>query len=204
MKKAERGLVAVVGIFLISFGVGVMPQAHIGSDPLTLLFEALSINVGLSIGAWNTIIGAIFLVISFVVDKKKIGFSTLLYVICGQYVIDGTIKLFPYAQNLYVAILYVIISSVTICFGAALTNTARLGLSYYDAYLFSVSEKIKMKYHIFRYINEIVFVVICVLFQHYPNLGTLYYFLSLGPIISFFIKLIRKPIRHHLGIPVDE
>lgn len=200
----ERVIVSMVGMTILGFGIGIIVNSKFGSDCLTLAIESFHNTWGLTVGTFNMIVGAIMLVIAFFCDKKKIGFSTVYYVVCCKFIIDTTIKYVPVATNIYMQLLYVLIAIVCCSFATALSVSARLGLAYYDAFIYSVSDKFKFNPVIFRYIVEAILLTISFFLHTYPGFGTLIYFIVLGPSISSLLKLIKKPLRSHWNMPFED
>lgn len=203
MKKVERFLLASLGMTLINVGVAFIALARIGEDSLTLLMQALYNNFGRTLGTWSTILGIIFVAIALFCDRKKIGYSTLFYVITSKYIIDGVMYILPVSTSYIMDAVYCVAGIIVITLGSALGICARLGLSYYDAFCFSVSERFKLKYVYFRYTVEAIFIIISLFLHTYPGIGTIIYFVVLGPCVTFALKLIKAPIRKHLGLEVE-
>lgn len=204
MKKIERFLLASLGMTLINVGVAFVALARIGEDSLTLLMQAFYNNFGRTLGTWSTIFGIVAVAIALFCDRKKIGYSTLFYVITSQYVIDGVMYLLPSSSSYLMDAVYCISGIITITLGSAFGVSARLGLSYYDALCFSVTERFKFKYLYFRYTLEACFIIVSLFLHTYPGIGTIIYFVVLGPCVTFTLKKIKGPIRRHLGLSVEE
>ena len=200
MKKVERVLLASLGMTLINVGVAFVAKARIGSDSLTLAMQACFNNFGRTLGTWSTIFGIIFVSVALFCDRKKIGYSTFFYVITSQYIIDGVMYLLPAPESYLLDALYCVVGIIVISLGSALGVSARLGMSFYDAFLFSVTERFKLNYVYFRYSVEAFFIVFSLFFHTFPGIGTIIYFITLGPCVTFLLKYIKEPIRKHLGL----
>lgn len=203
-KTVERIIISIVGMSVLSVGIGVIVNSNFGSDTLTLLEEALQHNFGLTIGTYNTLLGIVMVIVSFFCDKRKIGFATIYYVIVGKFIIDGTIELFPVAETIPMKLLFIALAIALVSVGSSLAICSRFGLSFYDAFLYSVTDRFKFNYVIFRYIVEACFLVISLILHTYPNIGTIIYFVLFGPSITFTLKLIKKPFRQHWNMPYED
>lgn len=202
MKKVERIIYASLGMILLSAGIAFIAKARIGSDCLTLFVQALNANFGFTVGTWNTIVGVVCVIVALICDKKKIGYATIFYLIVNKFIIDGLLELLPMPTSFIVDSVYCVIAIVLISFGSALTIAARIGMSYYDAFCYAVSEKFKFKYVYFRYVLEGIFLVTSLLLHEYPGIGTIIYFVTLGPCLTFALNLIKEPIRKRLDLPL--
>lgn len=200
MKKVERYLVAILGMTLINIGIVFVAKARIGSDCVTLLLQAFNNNFGFTLGTWNAIFGAVFVVIALICDKKKIGFATIYYVIAGKFIIDGLMNVLPDPNSYLVDAIYCLLAIIVISFGSALSISARLGLSYYDAFCYAVTDRFNIKYIYFRYVVEGIFIIISFFLHTYPGIGTIIYFIALGPCVTFILNRIKTPIRKYLGL----
>lgn len=204
MKKVERLLLSFISMSMLSFGIGFVVNSQFGSDIFTLFMEASQKTWGLSIGTFNMIYGALLLIVTFVCDKNKIGIATLYYVVVGRFIIDWSIELVPIANNIYSRILYLLIATFLISFSVGLSIATRQGLSYYDAFLWSITDRFNIKYVVLKYVVEAILLLFSILLKTYPGIGTLVYFIVMGPAINFFTNLLKKPVRNHLDLHFDE
>ena len=202
-KFIQRLLLGSLGASLIHIGVAFMTRALLGSDPLTLIEEALVINFGLTLGTWNTIIGVVFALIAFICDKKKIGYTTIFYIASSHLIIDGMMSIITPASSILIGVLYMIASILAISLGSAFCVSARVGLSFYDAFIYSITDRFHINYVIFRYSVEAILVLCSVILHHYPSFGTVFFLLAIGPSISTILKIIKGPIRRYLGMQED-
>lgn len=200
IKKIERVLIASLGAVLIHTGVVFMTQALLGSDPLTLFLESLVKNFGLTLGTWNTIVGAVFALVAFICDKKKIGYTTIFYIATSKLIIDGLMKIVLPADNYLIGMLFVVISTLSISLGSALCVSARIGLSFYDAFIYSIVDRFHLNYIIFRYSLEAVLTLAAIILHTFPSIGTLVYLIVMGPCVSAILNVIKGPIRRHFGL----
>lgn len=200
----ERILVSIVGMTLLGIGIGIIVNSKFGSDSLTLFIEALQSKFGLTVGTFNMLVGVFMLIVAFICDKKKIGFATVFYVVTCKFVIDTTISVVPIATNIFMKTFYILFAILLCAISTSLSISARLGLAYYDAFIFSVSEKFKINSVVFRYAIEAILLTISILWHTYPNIGTLICFALFGPSINYVLKIFKKPLRQHWNMPYDD
>lgn len=204
MKKVERVLLCTFGMSLMSVGIALIVNSRFGDDLLTLFVEASRNIYPLSIGTYNFIYGSIMVIVSFFCDKKKIGYGTIYYVLVGVILIDVFIEIIPIATNIYMQLLYVLLVIIIMAVSVTLAISTRLGLSYYDAFLYSVAKRLNSTYVKLRYILEAFFLVASLLLKTYPGIGTLIYFVALGPAINWSVNKFKNPIRKHLGMSFED
>lgn len=198
--KIERILLASLGAALIHVGVVFMTQALLGSDPLTLFLESLVKNFGLTLGTWNTIVGAVFALVAFICDKKKIGYTTVFYIATSRLIIDGLMTIILPAENYFIGFIFLILSTISISLGSALCVSARIGLSFYDAFIYSIVDRFHLNYIIFRYSLEAVLTLTAIILHTYPSIGTVIYLIIMGPCVAAVLKVVKGPIRKHFGL----
>ena len=74
---ARRVLGMVIGIVIISLGIAIFKQSHLGNDSITALNIRLSELLGISLGVQNICTNLVFLVVEFIWGRKYIGLGTL-------------------------------------------------------------------------------------------------------------------------------
>ena len=73
----RRVLGMVIGIVIISLGIAIFKQSHLGNDSITALNIRLSELLGISLGVQNICTNLVFLVVEFIWGRKYIGLGTL-------------------------------------------------------------------------------------------------------------------------------
>ena len=73
----RRVLGMVIGIVIISLGIAIFKQSHLGNDSITALNIRLSELLGISLGVQNICTNLLFLVVEFIWGRKYIGLGTL-------------------------------------------------------------------------------------------------------------------------------
>ena len=117
---------------------------------------------------------------------------------------DVFIKIIPVATNIYMQLLYVLLVIIIMAISVTLAISTRLGLSYYDAFLYSVAKRLNTTYVKLRYILEAFFLIASLLLKTYPGIGTLIYFVALGPAINWSVNKCKNPIRKHLAMSFED
>ena len=74
---ARRILGMVIGIVIISLGIAIFKQSHLGNDSITAMNIRLSELLGISLGVQNICTNLVFLVVEFIWGRKYIGLGTL-------------------------------------------------------------------------------------------------------------------------------
>ena len=191
----KRLLSATLGASFIAVGIGFMSNGMIGSDSLTIFCEALTDKIGLTVGRWVFIVGIVMVIVPLVLDRKKIGYTTVFYILIGQFIVDGTMAILPVQDNLFMGTVYVLISIVIISLGTIFCLSGDLGLSYYDAFGWSITDHFKLKYVIVRYSIDGFFLIVGLLMGGRVGIGTVMCFVLFAPVVNLFKKTLYEPIR---------
>ena len=204
MKLFKRVVISTIGMTMLSIGIGFIINSHFGDDILTLSIEAFRKIWPLSVGTYNLIYGSIMVIVALVLDRRKIGYATVYYVVVGMFLIDKAIEIIPIATSIYIKLLYSLIAIVLMSLSVGLTIAARLGLGYYDAFLYAVSDKLKTSYVVCRYILEGSLLIFSIFLKTYPGIGSIIYFFVLGPAVNWTVNKLKKPIRKYIGTYTED
>ena len=133
----RRVLGMVIGIVIISLGIAIFKQSHLGNDSITALNIRLSELLGISLGVQNICTNLLFLVVEFIWGRKYIGLGTLVNGLgCGfiiTFFYDIIAGWFGPAEQLPIQLLWVVIAVPVTAFGCSLYQTADLGVAPYDS-----------------------------------------------------------------------
>lgn len=128
----RRVLGMVICIVIISLGIAIFKQSHLGNDSITALNIRLSELRGISLGVQNICTNLVFLVVEFIWGRKYIGLGTLVNGLgCGfiiTFFYDIIAGWFGPAEQLPIQLLWVVIAVPVTAFGCSLYQTADLGV----------------------------------------------------------------------------
>ena len=200
MKKTlvKRVIGATIGASLIAIGVGFFTRSGIGGDSVSLLYQALTNKFGLSVGKWSFIIGMFELLVPIIFDRKKVGYTTLFYIIIGQYIIDFATYLLPQQNTILMGVVYTTIAIIIISLGSVICLASDMGLSIYDAFCFSITDHFKIKYVIVRYVADGLHLLLAFIFGELFGLGTIICFVTFGFTVDIIKKLIYDKLHAYL------
>lgn len=206
----KRLCMTLGGVVVCAFSVGMFKLADFGVDPFQSFAQGFHIPFSgmLSFGTFYTILSLVFLVISFLLDRHKIGIATFINLFLTGYIVDFSYKMLGKAipdPSFGLRIVLLILAVVIMCVGSALYFTSDLGVSVYDAIALSLGErKIKVFGHIapFKFIRiftDCVCVIIGMIFGKMPGVGTLVTAFFMGPLIDFFNRHMAEPMLYGKG-----
>ena len=192
MKLVKKILICLLGCIMLGGGMGMLIRVGIGSDSLSCFYEGLSSKIHLTAGTISLVTNLIFATIVYFLDKKKIGISTFIFMICGKYPIDFAYDHFFTPDSLILAIVLDIVICVVIGIGCAVIIAADLGVTAYDSLTLSTSEVLKKNYVVVRYIYDGVFLLLGILFGGAVGIGTIIAFALIGPVFNYAKKVLVK------------
>lgn len=198
-KTVKRLLCSCIGIVLIATGVPFFVKGNVGTDSVTVLYSALTNRVGLTIGRWTFIIGVIECVVVYFTDKKKLGFTTITYVLLSQFIIDFINGLIPLQTNIITGTIFALLGIILMSLGCVFTLCSNLGLSIYDAFCFSITDHFKLKYVYVRYVIDGIHLVLGLILGGKVGIGTILAFTIFGFTINILKKWLTKPINRFIN-----
>lgn len=180
-----RSLLFVFGLMVCSLGISLAIKVdYLGIHPWDVLNVALFEQLGLSIGTWGIIVGAILIVIAFILDKSYIKIGTFLNALIMGVMIDFFLSLgiLPEATYTWLDVVIIIIGIVLLGIGGGLYNAAKIGAGPRDGFMLSISDKTGLSVGLVRIITELVVLLIAWLIG-----GTIFIF-------TFIFTFIQSPI----------
>jgi uncharacterized membrane protein YczE len=90
----KRILLSVGGVLIGGVSVGLFRTAELGVDPFQSLMSGLEAVVPISFGTLYVIVNALLLLVSLLLDRRKIGLATLINLTLLGYVVEFSEGLF--------------------------------------------------------------------------------------------------------------
>ena len=182
----------LLGVLVISIGIALFKESHLGNDPISALNMRLAEIFGISLGQQNMIANVLFFMVQLALGRKYIGAGTFANGILVGYIVtffyEIFTKYFGYAeeQGLAVQLIWVSLAVVVTSFGVSLYQTADLGVAPYDYLSLGLRDKTKKHYYGCRMLTDGLAALGTFLTGGLVGIGTLVSALFLGPIIHFF------------------
>ena len=180
----RRVLGMVIGIVIISLGIAIFKQSHLGNDSITALNIRLSELLGISLGVQNICTNLLFLVVEFIWGRKYIGLGTLVNGLgCGfiiTFFYDIIAGWFGPAEQLPIQLLWVVIAVPVTAFGCSLYQTADLGVAPYDSLALALQDHLHKPYFGCRVFTDALCAAITFLLGGLVGIGTLVCAFGLG------------------------
>ncbi|MGI8614925.1 MAG: YczE/YyaS/YitT family protein [Nocardioidaceae bacterium] len=191
-RRPARFALLLAGLVLYGVSDGLLVLAGLGLDPWDVLHQGLSRTVGLQVGTWAIIVGALVLLAWFPLRQRP-GLGTVCNVLVIGLVINLTLATVPAPHTVAVRVV-VLVGAVALngvatgaYIGAGLGPGPRDGLST------GIARGLSLR--LVRTAIEISVLVLGWLLGGTVGVGTLLYALAIGPITHVTIPAFRLPER---------
>lgn len=197
--KRKRIFMAIVGVCLCGFSVGLFKMSLFGTDPFQCFVNGIWNVFQISFGTLYTMINVIMLLCIFWLDRHYIRIATFINIFGVGYIVQYTTELLGrYFVNSSFALRIVLLLTgiIIMCFSSSLYYTADLGVSTYDAIALILSDKKIAKFQYCRIGADLICVLIGVALHAVVGAGTIITAFFMGPLIEFFNVHIARPFLH--------
>jgi len=196
---AVRYFMFIFGLAVGAFGCMLTIKAHLGVSPWDTFHIGLQKTFGLTIGIWSQIVGAIVVVLSYVMAKIKPGLPTLLNMICFGLFLDVFLwaDFVPEVQLFWQRVALFLVGLFIMCVGIGMYLSPRLGAGPRDSFMLALNERTGWSIQKVRMMIEVTVLVFGYLFGGPVSVGTVLIALLTGPLIQrtllFWERRMQKP-----------
>jgi len=177
------------GLLLFGFGLALIVEADLGSNPWTVFSQGVSDRTGLSIGTVVIITGAT-LVVLFAPVKEPVGIGTVLNIVIIGLAIDASLAVIPDIDSMTVRVIVLAVAPPVVGLASGLYLGAGLGPGPRDG-LMTALARAGLKVSTARTIIELTALTVGWSLGGTAGLGTIYWALSIG----WWIRLFLPPLR---------
>ena len=185
----------LIGILCLSFGISCSINSQLGAAPMPSLQVGLQQNMGLTVGTWEFLIGAILVTIMALVRRSRPDVLAFLSSFLTGLGIDMWLFITKqvWIPELWVGkILFLCLGLIFIGLGVSLYLQAKFSPAPPDGMILLLEELFKMNRATSRTIFSGAVVVLAFFFSGPIGLGTLIMVVSLGPIVARFYPIMEK------------
>lgn len=191
-----RILMALLGVAICGFSVGLFQASVFGMDPFQCLVHGIYNVVPIRFGTLYMCVNLVLILLIFVLDRHYIGIATLMNIFVLGYIVDGTAVLLDAVlpqRSFGVRVALLLVGIVILCFSSSLYYTADLGVSAYDAVALILTDKKVAKFQVCRIGCDLLCVVGGFLLHAVIGVGTLVTAFFMGPLIAWFNVHFSQP-----------
>ena len=191
--KTKKYFTFVIGKLIFSLGITLGNKSLFGGNSMAILVVGISKHLPLSYGTCNLIVAIIEMLVGLYFEKKNVTWVSWLAMVFGSYLIDFTNILIPSTSVISARVMYMLIGTICYCMGLALEQTANIGYSNLDVFIFGLKKALKQDtYHSTKWIVDICFIAIGLLLGSAVGIGTVILLAFAGILIERFKKIFEK------------
>lgn len=199
-KYFKTRLVAVIAaVIIMGFCLSLLLLVDFGTDPCTLMNNAISTKLGISLGNWQALFNTVLLVIVVIFGCRNLGFGTLANMFLVGYSIDFFSWLWTKTaiadcfESMTVRIVVLVPALALFVIAAAVYMDMDMGTAPYDAIPFIISTKLeKVPFRVIRIIFDFTVILIGFILGGQVKVVTILMAITLGPVIAWVGKKINE------------
>ncbi|MGP4069056.1 YczE/YyaS/YitT family protein [Halobacillus sp. B29] len=193
----QRGLYYSLGIILLTLGIALTIESHLGTSPFDALLVGLYRSFGLTIGSWEIVVGLTIILFNAAAQRKRpellalatslltgIGIDLWLWIIRSN-----DLMLSP---NLIAQILCLLTGILFASLGIAINLQADFAPNPFDRMMLVVRKLTGWTITTSRVLISILLVIVAALFGGAIGVGTILITLLSGPAIHGFMNLVNR------------
>ncbi|MET8545321.1 hypothetical protein ABZW03_32485 [Kitasatospora sp. NPDC004799] len=182
-----------VGLALYGVSMALMLRAGLGLDPWDVLHQGLQRTVGLSVGAWVTICGALVLLL-WIPMRQRPGLGTVANVLVIGAAMDLTLRVVGGPGALPARIALTAAAIVLNGVASGLYIGARLGPGPRDGLMTGLHRRTGRSLRLIRTGIEVTVLTVGLLLGGTAGVGTVAYALAIGPLVQLFLPWCTVPV----------
>jgi uncharacterized protein len=196
MKFFIRLLFFIFGLVIMTFGVCMtIKVAEIGVGAWDALNVALTERIGLSVGKWVMIDGAILVIVNSLLLKRRPAILSLFTIIVIGSLVDFWLMTFfeLFEVHGFIAKMAMLLVGILIIgFGAAIYIQAKFPQSPIDNFMLAIKERFRVNLMMAKTIGEITALIPAFLLHGPISYGTIIITFTVGPAIQLFFPFFEK------------
>lgn len=186
----ERALFFMIGIVIMTLGIGVLIQSSMGTSPFDALLVGLYRTVGLTVGSWEIILGVAMVLINAMIKKRRpdylaIGTSVITGICIDMWLLLLRGWLIPnfWVEQWLLMFLGIILSGI----GVATYLQAKFSPIPMDEMMLVISEVTGKNLAHSRILINVVLVTLALIFNGPIGIGTVIIALCSGYVIHYLM-----------------
>ncbi|WP_371500163.1 hypothetical protein OG871_27140 [Kitasatospora sp. NBC_00374] len=189
----------LAGLVLYGSSMALMLRASLGANPWDVLHQGLTRHLGLSVGAWVTIMGA-FVLLLWIPLRQRPGVGTIGNVLVLGAAMDLTLGVVEAPTGWPARILLLAGGIVLNGLATGLYIGARLGPGPRDGLMTGLHRRTGRSLRLIRTGIELVVLLVGILLGGTFGIGTVAYALAIGPLAQFFLRWCTVPTVGATGV----
>lgn len=188
---------ALLGVMIIGLGAAILQTGGVGVDPYTAMNIGIAASLGWTLGAYQLLSNLVLFIPVLIWGRRFIGPGTVINMVLTGFFIDLFTWLLtplkPEDPSMLVMTLFFLIGIGVFAFGASAYMSAGVGTAPYDAIAPMIVERTKLSYTWVRVPQDVLIVILAILFQGQVGFGTVMTAFFNGPLIQNFTEKVNRP-----------
>lgn len=190
MNVWQRFLLYTFGILLLTFGIALTVQAHLGTSPFDALLVGLYRTFGLTIGSWEIVVGFAMVICNAFALRQRPEYLALLTSLITGMGIDFWLFIISdwvHPDTLIVQVICLLIGMIFVGLGIAVNLQSNFAPNPMDRSMLVVTKLTGWNVAVSRALINIILVIAAFLFSGPIGFGTIITALFTGHVIKFFM-----------------
>lgn len=189
----KKALLVLLGTMVCAYGICLVLASGVGVDPLTMFQQGLAKTLGVSVSAGNWIVNMSVLLLGFILNRRQVGWGSLITSFCMGPFIALWSPLTPVAPDSFVVGLLINALGVAVCgLGIAIYMLQDFGVGAMETMMTYFSDKFHKSYRLVRICMDCTWLVLGILLGGSLGVGTVIGAFGLGIALDFFCRLLTK------------
>jgi uncharacterized membrane protein YczE len=201
-RRPARAALLLAGLALYGFSDGLLILADLGLDPWDVLHQGLSRSMGLEVGTWAILIGALVL-LAWIPLRQRPGLGTLGNVVVVGLGINATLAVLPAPHGLPLRAVVLVVAVVLNGIATGAYIGAGLGPGPRDGLSTGIAAR-GVSLRLVRTVVEVSVLALGWLLGGSVGIGTVLYALTIGPLTHWTIPALRIREAQGRGEPPDD
>lgn len=197
-REMRQKLMSVGGVMICGASVGIFQKIALGTDPFTCFVTGIANVFSSTYSIWYVILTGLMLVGVAVLQRRYIGFATLINLFLTGVAADAMHGLLDFLlpdPTLGTRCLLMAVNILIMSLGASLYYVANLGVSAYDAIALMASECYHVaSFRVCRVTTDVFCVAVGFFLAADVGLGTVITAFFMGPVVQWFTDHLALPL----------
>ena len=191
-------LAAAFGVLLVGVGVAFNNCAGFGNDPVGIVYDGIRSISGMNqaqLGMASNAVNIVLLVFLFFVGRRYVSVGTFVYLLPYGFCVDLGNFLYDQhgaSEDIWVRVVFSMLGCVLLSLGVAIYITVDIGVDPFTGVVLVLRDVLKKEYRYVKIGFDLTMVILGTLLGGRLGVVTVVTALSVGPVIQFFTKILKK------------
>lgn len=191
-------LAAAFGVLLVGVGVAFNQCAGFGNDPVGIVYDGIRSVSGMDqtqLGMASNVVNVALLVVLFFAGRRYVSVGTFVYLLPYGFCVDLGNFLYGRlgaSEDFFVRAAFSVLGCLLLSLGVAIYITVDIGVDPFTGVVLVLRDVLKKEYRYVKIGFDLTMVILGTLLGGKLGVVTVITALAVGPVIQFFMKLLKK------------